>query len=1093
MRDLSIGRILLKIPELFFRLAFFVACFAIISAVAYYFGHFYLRAVYGNDARHALSLISWIARYFPKIPFWYPLQGGGVSMLWSYPSLPSILVVLVDRWTHLGIMASFQVVGFSSFLLTALGMYLFVWWRLKNQTAALISAVFYLLMPLTYAWLTDWGFYAEAISYTFFFPALIFYDLFLEGVLKGEVGLVRRLSLFLAALFGALLFNTHPFGFVALILTIGVQTLLYALIRVKEKKAKLLRFLLKAISPSILAGVSAVLLTAFVVFSFTYYKSAKPFFDKNLERDVYVVQAEQGDVESFLLQNSIPQQSLLGLGTISNDDPAFSVRNLVIPPLVWVLGLAGVLLAVVFYRKTFCYLVPGLIAFLLMVRPMALFNLIRLLLRLHAPMIDYFSNERMYLMLVRYFFPIAAAFGIAGVGRLIFEIPTFWIRFIKVKAVTFGLAVVRNLFVAVFALAAAAYLIFFAANKPEGVWGWNAARYGRWIDVRDPFGKFKPVGGEGETDAVSRLGYLRRGCTVLKEGGQSAQVCSKISSKGSSSRDKAALSEFVKECKSFTLPSPDLQLCPLVMDNKQDLWLATLSSLRDLSYWNKPSLVKPGKWRQVLFPFSAHGEFVDRMADEENLRIDVSPMLGGITMSLSAVSDMSIINLYTPTASLIRPYWGYENQVFYYEYDDEEDTASEVARWFGVKYLFVSPGADPTDKYFQKGNWESELNDNMGGPAILKFRDAPEMATWTKDRPVVLVIGSKERGVFEPVFRASTRGALPYSNAWLVEGEERIDDYSLKELEKFDIIYLFGYNYKNQKRAWGLIDSYLTGGGKVFLSTGWQFADKDWEAEETPAWFPPTSLSWTARFDKQSSYSFNLSAIDGKLDIFEFGPLEWEGVGYGVSAPESLREWAKPILSVDGVPLVAVGEYGEGRVVWSGLNLVGHMHSYDYNKSEVLFHRQLFDWLQSSDEAVDLTNSLEVTREHPDKVRFGFTKDVEKATTLYWREAAFPSWKATLVNGDKRVPVKIYYGGPRFMLMQLEDVYAGDTLILEFVPGLRYQLLIAISLATALVLLLYVVLGERIFRPFASLYKDKIVPLARRKFKSLKELEEGGY
>ena len=36
-------------------------------------------------------------------------------MKWSYPFLASYLVVLVDRLSHLGILASFQIVAFLSF------------------------------------------------------------------------------------------------------------------------------------------------------------------------------------------------------------------------------------------------------------------------------------------------------------------------------------------------------------------------------------------------------------------------------------------------------------------------------------------------------------------------------------------------------------------------------------------------------------------------------------------------------------------------------------------------------------------------------------------------------------------------------------------------------------------------------------------------------------------------------------------------------------------------------------------------------------------------------------------------------------------
>lgn len=1067
---------LLKIPVLVFKLAYFVACLAVISVVAYFFGHFYLEGLHGTDTAHALSLVSWVAKYFPKIPFWYHLQGAGVSMKWSYPLLASILVVLADKLTHLGILASFQVMAFSSLLLTAFGMYLFVWLRLKNQTAALIASIFYLITPLSYAYFADWGFYAEAISCMFFFPPLIFYDLFLEGFLSGKLNFIHRLGLFLAALFAALLFNAHPNAFFSLFFIIGFQTILRAI------QAKPLRFLFKAFFPSFLVFLLTVFLAAFVIFNFTYYESVK----KDIAvKDENLVKIKEGDFEYFTLYHSLPRKSFLGLELLPPEHFLFPLRNISILPLVWILALAGMVLTLFFNRKVFAYIFPALFGFGVITYPAFFFGLIRFLVKMSIPGLNYFLNQRVYLTMVRNLFPIAAAFGIVGVGRLLFEIPTFWRRWVKNKFFVYGFSLVRDLFVAVFALTAFLYLLYYTADKPESLWNWYQAKYGFWpVDIRSPFGKFRLP--EFGTDVTARLTNLRFGCVILEDNNQSIQVCSELGLEEDLTRDEMVLEKFEKKCRAFTLIAPETQLCPLIMTNKKDLYLATLYALKDPSYWQKPDLFKPEAFPYQIFPYPDFIKFIDRMAGEKNLRVDVSPTAGGVVMGLNAVSDMSMVSLYAYTASLIGPYWGHEQQVLFQKNDGREETATEVAKWFGTKYLLTNPTTDPTDKYFQKGGWEAEVRDEDGRAMILKLKDAPDMATWTKDKPTVLVIGNKKRRVFEPIFRASNKGALPYEDFWLVEGEERIDSYSLEELKKFDILYLFGYSYKSQNRAWGLIDSYLKDGGKVFLSTGWQYVDKDWMAKKTPAWFPATSLSWSEQFNKTSTYNFDLSAVNGVIDVSQFGPLEWNGVGYGVSVPKTLRQWAKPVLSVEGTPLVAVGEYGQGKVVWSGLNSIGHMHTYGYNDSEILFHRSLFDWLRGPTKAVDLTDSLEIVRNHPDKVSFEFDKTTTGSTTLYWRESAFPSWQAKFVSGKKSRPIKIYYGGPRLMLMQLDNIQAGDKLILEFKPGIRHLFLKFVSVVTFLGLVVYLILGQKIYQPALTWLNDRLRKI-KSKAKAVKE------
>ena len=77
------------------RLAFLFISVAIVFGVAYLLGHVFFHGLRGNDSFNALNNIHWLDRFFPKIPYWYPLQGGGVSFTWGYPLLSSILPVVM--------------------------------------------------------------------------------------------------------------------------------------------------------------------------------------------------------------------------------------------------------------------------------------------------------------------------------------------------------------------------------------------------------------------------------------------------------------------------------------------------------------------------------------------------------------------------------------------------------------------------------------------------------------------------------------------------------------------------------------------------------------------------------------------------------------------------------------------------------------------------------------------------------------------------------------------------------------------------------------------------------------------------------------
>lgn len=1083
-------KILLKIPGLIIRLVYAVGALVVIGVVGYFFCHFYLQGLWGTDTGYALNLVAWVVKYFPKIPFWYHLQGAGVSMKWSYPLLPSILVVVIDKVSHLGILGSFQVLGFSSFLLTAVGMYIFVSWRLKNQTAALISAIFYLITPLSYAYFVDWGFYAEAISCLFFFPPLIFYDLFLTGFLSGKLNWWHRLGLLLAVVLSVILFNAHPNTFFTLFFVIGWQTIIRAIFTLKIKlikSASVWKLLTKAFFPSLLVFLLTVLAGAFIIFNFSYYEAAKKDIagpDENL------VKIEAGDLDYFTLYNSLPRKSFLGLEQLVPGSFLFASRNITIIPLVWILALIGMVLTLFFDRKVFAYVFPALFGFGIIVYPEVFFGPIRFLVKLHFPGLGYILKQRVYLTLIRSLFPIAAAFALVGAGKLLFAIPFFWRRWVKNRIFTFSFALIRNLFVAVFSLAAFLGLLYWSGDKPTNLWSWYQARYGFFpVDIRDPFGRFTVLEA-GDTNE-SRLANLRAGCSIQQNNGQSAPICLELSEGPyfDLDQDNKVLETVTRECLTYPTSTLESQLCPLIATSKRDLYLTSFNNLKNLSVWPKPDLFKPEAFPGQIFPYPTFVDFANRVAAEKNLRVDVSPTAGGLVMGLNAISDMSIVSLYLYQASLIGPYWGYEQQVLFQQNDGREETATEMAKWLGIKYLLMNSSIDATQKYFQKGGWEAELKDEDGRAGILKLKNAPSLATWTKDKPTVLVIGSKQRRVFEPVFRVSNKGALPYDNYWLVEGNERIDDYSLSELKQFDILYLFGYGYKYRTRAWNLIDAYLRAGGKVFISTGWQYVDRDFEQTNPPAWLPAASLTWTEKFNKRSAYDFNLSAINSKVDTAEFGPLEWNGAGYGVSAASGLRAWAKPVLSVDGVPLLAVGEYGKGRIVWSGLNLIGHMNVNNYNQSELLFFRSLFDWLRGNNQPVDLSNAVEIIRDNPDKVSLNFSQNTDSQTVLYWRESFFPSWQAKLVSGNHERKIKIYFAGPRLMLMPLPVVKTGDKLILEFKPGLRHLWLKLVSFTTLMGLLIYLMFGLKMFQPVLTWLNLRLGNI-KAKARSVKE--DGG-
>lgn len=174
----------------------FYLCLAalLILGICYIFGFPLLEGfLKGNDTPYSLVNIQWVDKWFPKVPFWFPLQGGGASLASGYPLGAHILVVLLARLTPLDLVQAMRFLAFISVPLIALGIFTFVWYKFKNWLAACLAGAFYILSYASWSWLIDLGLYAQPISLIFVPWVFLFFDQFL---------IQRRVfSLFLGAIF----------------------------------------------------------------------------------------------------------------------------------------------------------------------------------------------------------------------------------------------------------------------------------------------------------------------------------------------------------------------------------------------------------------------------------------------------------------------------------------------------------------------------------------------------------------------------------------------------------------------------------------------------------------------------------------------------------------------------------------------------------------------------------------------------------------------------------------------------------------------------------------------------------------------------
>ncbi|GAF84199.1 unnamed protein product, partial [marine sediment metagenome] len=258
--------------------------------------------------------------------------------------------------------------------------------------------------------------------------------------------------------------------------------------------------------------------------------------------------------------------------------------------------------------------------------------------------------------------------------------------------------------------------------------------------------------------------------------------------------------------------------------------------------------------------FGENERWASYIPSKDSFRIDISPHLGSIGRELLALSNASQIYIEPGDLSLIKPGWEYQSNVFY-SHDlgvDELGSAKSLdnaVQYFGTEYVLLDAEKDRGDIYKDAG-WD--FIHQEGELQLWGYPGNIELASHTS-RPAILITEKPGREIFMTIFRLASDGFLPYEEAMLVEGRERIDQYALEDLLHFDVVFLVGYDYRNRNRAWDTLENYVKQGGSLFVDTGWQFAVAEWEFERTPDILPISRLDWT-------NY--------GMADEYELGSIE---------------------------------------------------------------------------------------------------------------------------------------------------------------------------------------------------------------------------
>lgn len=923
---------------------------ALFIVLSYLLGHSVLSGpLQGNDSPLHVAYAEWLDQYFPSVPHWYPLQGGGESLLHGYPIAPHLLVVTLHRASELSILQVYRLISFFTFPLTALGIYLFAWDAFKRQATGLIAGVFYLLSPVSWTWMYDWGFFAQQVGLTFLPIALLAFRRTLRSQESQPQTGLRRL--WLVALSVILIGTALSHMMVAAAAAIGMLLLVGFGVLMQSGPGRRVRLKAGAKTVVLLGAAVAMVLAAYVVPFYLYGN---------------VANREGLNTPPIHQLHRLPIPAFFGLQAI---DPLEILTRMQFPMVVSALAVAGLLLAYLRYRRGtengVGPLVLGaatVLATFFTLTPAAVAVVLRL-----SPLVFNFVNFRSMLLLVMVLMPGMAAYGAWALASAVAR-PRAPIGVPRAEQAGTIADFAASSLAPVVALGGALLVWTLTYQGP------SSAVYGpltEGIDFSDPWDRSP----EGANDA--------------------------------------SLAEY--------------------MPDRWPIW-----------------------WVREDDPFIDKSiEIAGLLPASPGLRIDVSPHQGRLAMDLIQYAGASQVNSYTFQISLIHLMWGYQQNVFFSREDPVNEygsptTLNSASDWFGIQYAILNPEKDPTEMY-QEAGWEEYAE---AGGAVIWSNPRPTPLATASTSQAILVIGKPETDSFTTIFRIANSGVLPLEEAWLIEGRSRVDDYSLEQLSLFDGVILYGHDYRDSRKAWELLGDYVAQGGGLFVDTGWEFWVPEWEFEVAPEILPVAKATWT-NYGAVSGYSIGDPEIAGQVDSSAFKPLIWEGEPWMLSGAEAsdIRDWARPVLSAAGNPLVVAGDYREGRVVWSGMNLIGHARYGDGSTEELELFGNLIRWMARVDEdsPVALADPS-VAREYPDQVLLNVPTAPGQTTWLFWREAYYPNWHAHLADSDGMREVPIFRAGPGFMLMPLETQDALATVNLTWELPLAEEIAKAVSVAGMLVL-----------------------------------------
>ena len=993
----------------------------------------------GSDLPYHLDLVSWVAKSFPSISWWYPWDAAGTSFREGYPLTAHWLTVGLSRLLHLGLSDAMQVFQFAITPLCALGIYAFCAFRLRRPMVGLVAGLLSLLSPIAWTFLVDWGFYANQAGTVLFMPILIALDVFFEEWSLGNGGWRYRGSALVVMALTALLGLISPGIVGAPLLAIPA----YGLAVRQGGLRRALRWLFAA--TPLLAG-GALLLSGFWALPLQGYLAS-------------IGARQPAQVYSPSLFHLWSLGQVLGLHPLR---PTIIQDRTSLSPAVWIPALVGTIAAVWDGRlRAFLALIGfGVLTMTAQWFYGATFGL---------PFFSEIVTFRAGMLYLQFLVPVFAGLGVIAVPAMLARRLADRLR----APVRVQLVVSSVVTTAAVALTAAGVATF--AQRIDG--NSHLLAYGAFTpDVRDLWQRH-----HGD------LCVLEQATNPLCRSSTLTQAFS--------------VSELIDACRNRFGLRAGIPICAALGDAYSPSWTAA----------DDPLVASTLSWcRRHSDPVCAarYGPLAGQLFDLRQWR---APTTGCQLDPKSCEERAAQVAAYAAVfpqppgrvvldaqaADLLKAFHDLTGGGQIGSYASQLVSSPELDGWLqdgmlnraGAQLkaqLAAISGADGvvlTGSQVGYGADYALAGWTQVSTAPLAYA-SPAASVVAAEWPSgnrVLVVGAAQDSASHPyndIFEWASLGMLPVNSGWLARGRSPyIDDYSVGELSRYPVLLLDGYRYHDRSRAWSGLESYVRNGGRLFVETGWQYVDPDWAGGKAPGVLPVAQTRWDA-LNPGGPVKVN-GVEDSGWGSFAYGASGW-----GASSGSGVRGNAEELVSVGGRTVVARWQYGKGRVVWSGMNLMAHAYA-TQSPEEQRFLSGQWRWL-----VPDPTPQSAVTPnwQSDDRVELSLASASGPVDVLF-KESVAPGWAATLRWPHGQKAVSIEPAEMDFMSVHLDAVPADATLVFTFGPTLGIELSWLLS-ALALAGLFAWLIDPSVVRPLASSAAFSLRAVASRLRRRVKWDEE---